>query len=176
MRSLALCGTLAAALVAPPGPPPRPAPVRAVLDEPKATITAQAVKPRGATKAWEVHKFGGASLATAELYRTVGDLLLDEATREEGQGVPTMAVVSAMGGMTELLIKVGDAALDDFDLAATYLDVENAVEWQLQTLRRIAPPDEMARIAARLQDDPAEVLVASRPRSRAGAACASTSP
>ena len=84
MRSLALCGTLAAALVAPPGPPPRPAPVRAVLDEPKATITAQAVKPRGATKAWEVHKFGGASLATAELYRTVGDLLLDEATREEG--------------------------------------------------------------------------------------------
>ena len=66
MRSLALCGTLAAALVAPPGPPPRPAPVRAVLDEPKATITAQAVKPRGATKAWEVHKFGGASLATAE--------------------------------------------------------------------------------------------------------------
>ena len=70
MRSLALCGTLAAALVAPPGPPPRPAPVRAVLDEPKATITAQAVKPRGATKAWEVHKFGGASLATPRLRMT----------------------------------------------------------------------------------------------------------
>jgi len=44
------------------------------------------------------------------------------------------------------------------DLAATYLDVEAALEWQLQTLRRLAPPDEMARIAARLQDDPAEVL------------------
>lgn len=25
---------------------------------------------------WEVHKFGGASLANAELYRTVGDLLI----------------------------------------------------------------------------------------------------
>ena len=156
MRSLALCGTLAAALVAPPGPPPRPAPVRAVLDEPKATITAQAVKPRGATKAWEVHKFGGASLATAELYRTVGDLLLDEATREEGQGVPTMAVVSAMGGMTDLLIKVVDAALDDFDLAATYLD--DAVERQLATLQELAPPDVVAPIAARIRDDAADVL------------------
>ena len=48
-------------------------------------------KPRGATNPWEVHKFGGASLATAELYRTVGDLLIREA-RGRGEGsVPTMA-------------------------------------------------------------------------------------
>ena len=48
-------------------------------------------KPRGATNPWEVHKFGGASLATAELYRTVGDLLIREA-RGRGEGnIPTMA-------------------------------------------------------------------------------------
>jgi hypothetical protein len=49
-------------------------------------------KPRGAKNAWEVHKFGGASLATAELYRTVGDLLIQEAAgRGESGGIPTMA-------------------------------------------------------------------------------------
>ena len=35
------------------------------------------------TNAWEVHKFGGASLATPELYRTVGDLLIRES---QGRG------------------------------------------------------------------------------------------
>ena len=59
------------------------------------TVTAaEAVRPRGATRDWEVHKFGGASLATAELYRTVGDLLIEEATGR-GAGVPTMAIASA---------------------------------------------------------------------------------
>lgn len=72
-------------------------------------------KPRGATNPWEVHKFGGASLATAELYRTVGDLLIREA-RGRGEGsVPTMVIVSARGGMTDLLVKVVDSALVDFE-------------------------------------------------------------
>ena len=70
--------------------------------------------------------------------------------------MPTMAVVSAMGGMTDLLIKVVDAALDDFDLAATYLD--DAVERQLATLQELAPPDVVAPIAARIRDDAADVL------------------
>jgi len=48
-------------------------------------------KPRGATNPWEVHKFGGASLATAELYRTVGDLLIREAQGRGEGGIPTMA-------------------------------------------------------------------------------------
>ena len=48
-------------------------------------------KPRGATNPWEVHKFGGASLATAELYRTVGDLLIREAQGRGEGSVPTMA-------------------------------------------------------------------------------------
>ena len=48
-------------------------------------------KPRGATNDWEVHKFGGASLATADLYRTVGDLLIREAQGRGEGSVPTMA-------------------------------------------------------------------------------------
>lgn len=48
-------------------------------------------KPRGATLPWEVHKFGGASLATADLYRTVGDLLIREAQGRGEGSVPTMA-------------------------------------------------------------------------------------
>ena len=40
----------------------------------------------------EVHKFGGASLATPELYRTVGDLLITEAKGRGEGGIPTMSV------------------------------------------------------------------------------------
>jgi hypothetical protein len=46
--------------------------------------------PRGATNDWEVHKFGGASLATADLYRTVGDLLIREAQGRGDGSIPTM--------------------------------------------------------------------------------------
>ena len=48
-------------------------------------------RPRGASNDWEVHKFGGASLATADLYRTVGDLLIKEASGRGDGSIPTMA-------------------------------------------------------------------------------------
>ncbi|KAH8050681.1 homoserine dehydrogenase [Aureococcus anophagefferens] len=77
---------------------------------------AAAVKPAPATK-WEVHKFGGAGAAAGAL-RTVGDLLIQEAMGKQSDGaVPTMAIVSAMGGMTDLLVKVVDSALVDIDQA-----------------------------------------------------------
>ena len=47
---------------------------------------------------WEVHKFGGASLATAELYKECSDLLIDQSRRllgETGACMPTMAVMTA---------------------------------------------------------------------------------
>ena len=59
-----------------------------------------------ATKPWEVHKFGGASLATAALYKECSDLLITEANRE---GAPTMAIVSAKGGVTDRLVEVVSA-------------------------------------------------------------------
>ena len=52
---------------------------------------------------WEVHKFGGASLATADLYKECSDLLISESKRsieDLGTCTPTMAIVSAKGGVT----------------------------------------------------------------------------
>jgi hypothetical protein len=79
--------------------------------------------PNASPNPWEVHKFGGASLADAALYRKVGDLLVSEsngrAMKEEGSDeerpsgpIPTMAVVSARGGMTDQLVAVVDSALE----------------------------------------------------------------
>lgn len=114
--------------------------------------------PAAATNAWEVHKFGGASLATAELYRTVGDLLVSESTgtsentkRATDGAIPTMAIVSAMGGMTDLLIKVVDSALTSFDTATA--DLEDAVARQVSTLRELAPPEIADPIEKKIRDD-----------------------
>lgn len=49
-------------------------------------------------KRWEIHKFGGSSLADADCFRRVAALMLEE--RAECVGV----VVSAMGGMTDVLL------------------------------------------------------------------------
>ena len=47
---------------------------------------------------WVVHKFGGTSLASAERYRNVANILRD---RDEK---PCAVVVSAMGGLTDMLV------------------------------------------------------------------------
>ena len=110
---------------------------------------------------WEVHKFGGASLANAELYRTVGDLLLREQSRHKQQTgaaaeIPTMAVVSARGGMTDLLVQVVDSALRDFEEASRAL--QEAVESQIAVLKQLAPESITAPIEASLQADAKDIL------------------
>jgi aspartokinase/homoserine dehydrogenase 1 len=112
--------------------------------------------PQGSTNDWEVHKFGGASLATAELYRTVGDLLIKEAKGRGDGAVPTMAVVSARAGMTDLLVKVVDSALSDFDQATQ--DLEQAVESQITLLKELAPPEITDPIEARCRSDAKDIL------------------
>ena len=57
-----------------------------------------------AKQAWQVHKFGGTSLAEADCFRRVGEILLAE--KHERQAV----VVSAMGGMTDALLDMVAAA------------------------------------------------------------------
>jgi bifunctional aspartokinase / homoserine dehydrogenase 1 len=118
-------------------------------------------KPVGSKHSWEVHKFGGASLATAELYKTVGDLLLQEAKRSNDDGdncaVPTMAIVSARGGMTDLLVKVVDSALQDFDAAKTVL--EEAVEGQIEIVKELAPSSITDQIEANLRQDAEHILL-----------------
>ncbi len=57
---------------------------------------------------WIVHKFGGSSLADESCFRSVADILLSQ--REGNQAV----VVSAMSGMTDLLLKLAeDATTED---------------------------------------------------------------
>jgi bifunctional aspartokinase / homoserine dehydrogenase 1 len=110
--------------------------------------------PKG--RNWEVHKFGGASLATADLYRTVGDLLLTEASGRGEGPIPTMAIVSARGGMTDLLVKVVDTALVDFNEANNAL--ESAVEGQISLLKELAPPEITEPIETRMRSDAKDIL------------------
>ena len=53
---------------------------------------------------WKVHKFGGTSLADADCIRRVADILVTERQREPD--VSLGVVVSAMGGMTDKLIRL----------------------------------------------------------------------
>jgi aspartokinase/homoserine dehydrogenase 1 len=62
---------------------------------------------------WVVHKFGGTSVADAECFRRVAALL--HARQEPRQAV----VVSAMGGMTNDLLALLDAAIASADSIAT---------------------------------------------------------
>jgi len=114
------------------------------------------IRPRGCKNSWEVHKFGGASLATAELYRTVGDLIIKEAAGRGDGAIPTMAIVSARGGMTDLLVSVVDSALINFEKATSIL--EDSVESQIKLLQELAPSDITAPVEARFRQDAKDIL------------------
>ena len=114
------------------------------------------VMPSQATQDWEVHKFGGASLNDAGLYRTVGDLLIEESKGRGDGAIPTMAIVSAMGGMTDGLIKVINSALKDFDAAKAALD--EAIDRQVKTLKELAPADITDPIEANIRNDGKDIL------------------
>ncbi|KAL7521349.1 hypothetical protein ACHAWX_006068 [Stephanocyclus meneghinianus] len=127
------------------------------------TATSSITKPNSSPNAWEVHKFGGASLANAPLYQTVGDLLLRESTGRLSSGpIPTMAVVSARGGMTDLLVDVVSSALDDISQAKSRL--QSALEGQLNILKELLAPfspssEEIAReIEGNMRKDAADIL------------------
>jgi len=61
---------------------------------------------------WHVHKFGGAALANADMFRRVADQLIYECTEAQGHDVivPTAAVVSATEGTTDELITLAERA------------------------------------------------------------------
>ena len=127
--------------------------------------------PNNCPNPWEVHKFGGASLADAGLHRTVGDLLIRESSgrimknnndgedgdeREHSGPIPTMAIVSARGGMTDLLVAVVDSALQDINQAE--LELDRALEGQLSILNELAPPEITAEIEERMRKDAKDIL------------------
>ena len=127
--------------------------------------------PNNSPNPWEVHKFGGASLADADLYRKVGDLLISESSGrvmkddessgdEDGEKhsgpIPTLAIVSARGGMTDLLVAVVDSALQDMNHAEAELD--RALEGQLSILNELAPPEITSEIEERMRKDAKDIL------------------
>ena len=96
------------------------------------------------------------SVADAGLYRTVGDLLITESSGREVDGkhsgsIPTMAIVSARGGMTDLLVAVVDSALQDINQAEVELD--RALEGQLSILNELAPSDITSPIEERMRKE-----------------------
>jgi aspartokinase/homoserine dehydrogenase 1 len=58
---------------------------------------------------WKIHKFGGSSLADAGCFRRVAQLMLDRHDARTG------VVVSAMGGMTDALLRLAALAEQDDD-------------------------------------------------------------
>lgn len=134
---------------------------------PTSEICPSVTTPNDSPNPWEVHKFGGASLANAGLYRKVGDLLIRESSgrmmKDEESGdetpsgsIPTMAIVSAVGGMTDRLVAVVDSALEDITKAESAL--ESAVELQLSILNELAGPEITAEIEERMRKDAKDIL------------------
>jgi len=115
--------------------------------------------PKNAAESWGVHKFGGASLATPELYKQCSDLLIDEMRRKKddiGSCVPTMAIVSARGGVTDRLIEVVEASLEDVDKSAELLDA--VASEQVEAVRVLAGDAIAEDVGAQIQKDAEKLL------------------
>lgn len=123
-----------------------------------ASVAANAITSKFPTTVpFQVHKFGGASLANAELYQTVGDLLLAESTATNGSDkIPTMAIVSARAGVTDQLVQVVDSALTQLEAAEKAL--EEAVQSQIQVLKQLAPPEITEPIEESILQDARDIL------------------
>jgi aspartate-semialdehyde dehydrogenase len=85
---------------------------------------------------WGMHKFGGASLADAALYRNAGEILMAESTHG-GTATPTAAVVSAMKGMTDKLLGVVETAAKDGGEAAAREKLDEVVQSQIACAREL---------------------------------------
>jgi len=126
-----------------------------------ATAPLELTKPAPvASKDWEVHKFGGASLATAELYKECSDLLVAESTRDKKSGTPTMAIVSAKGGVTDQLVAVVNAARSDIDEATELL--RNVVSELVEVMRALATPAVGDAVEASLREDEEAIVTVLR--------------
>jgi len=122
--------------------------------------TSPVAAPKAATTKmhdWEVHKFGGASLATAALYEQCSDLLIAESRRDPDKATPTMAVVSAKGGVTDRLIAVVNAALHDgIDEASRLLHIITSE--QIEVIRTISSSEVSSQIAETIHADEQDII------------------
>ncbi len=99
---------------------------------------------------WKIHKFGGSSLADAECFRRVADIVLGYDDTRIG------VVVSAMGGMTDALINLAVAAEQD---DATYVDALNAIgERYASTARDLLDGDRLVAVLDAWSTDADDVV------------------
>ena len=146
---LGVIGTAVALMPAPVAVPRAPVARMAVAE--RSLPTPQL--PKNAAVSWALHKFGGASLATPELYKLCSDLLIEESrrTKDDNGCVPTMAIVSARGGVTDRLIKVVEAALSDIEESERLLKaVSNE---QIECVRELAGDEIAAQVGAQITKD-----------------------
>lgn len=94
---------------------------------------------------WELHKFGGASVADAERIGDVADIV------EEGGGPRQAIVVSAMGGVTDDLLGALETARDQDPSYRTALQDLRARH--LETLGELVPEPSGNSVAAGIKDD-----------------------
>jgi len=107
-------------------------------------------------ESWQVHKFGGTSLTDAGRFRRVADILL------AGRCGRKAVVVSAMGGMTDALLRLVSAAEKSASEIAPGLDA--VAERYRETARALLPDDAAAAVVLDRFDadlrDAADVLQA----------------
>lgn len=129
---------------------PRTQPVQCLATVASKQI-ANAKMTKAGREAWELHKFGGASLADAELYTTVAKLLIDQAVGD-GRKVPTMAIVSAMKGMTDNLVDVVTTAKDG-DLEGAIEKLKGYAGQQIATIDALVGEEHGAPVKANIEKD-----------------------
>lgn len=104
---------------------------------------------------WGVHKFGGASLNNAELYKICGDLLIAESksNASSGKDQPTAAIVSAAGGMTDMLVAIINSALTSVEESREKLRA--AADRQKSILLELLPdkPEITDKVIANIDKD-----------------------
>ncbi len=98
---------------------------------------------------WKIHKFGGSSLADADCFRSVAEIL---AKLPEGRiGI----VVSAMGGMTDKLLRL--TAIAERDDRAFAEELREIGDRYTQTARKLLNGDALVRILDQWGQDAADI-------------------
>jgi len=101
------------------------------------------------TGRWKIHKFGGSSLADADRYRRVAELLLDYGDDRIG------VVVSAMSGTTDALLRLAVLAEQDND--AFNAELHAIGERYLETVRELVEGDKLVRVLDDWSQDAADI-------------------
>jgi len=96
-------------------------------------------------KIWNVHKFGGTSLADAEKISNAVKIITDDKSERVG------IVVSAMGGVTNKLIKLTELAAHALPNLST--EIENLRNQHLEAIKQLLPAQSRTQLVAAIQSN-----------------------